>query len=284
MNPLPARRFASRLHGDFAFDDDCTRTPRPSASRSSGARPTRGSSRRWSRSRPTRLPPGSVVDVVDRDGQWVGRGFYNGHSRITLRVLTADPRRGHRRRLLRPQHRPGRRPAPRLARPRRRHRRLPPRPLRGRRPERAGRRSLRRDARAGVLRGRHVPLPRGDPGGAGGALPRTPVLLVRRGARPEAGVVRLPAAGAAAAGGHHRARRRASASRPGSKHKTGFFLDQRDNRQLPGVVLRGQARARPVLQHRRLRRLRQGAAAGPRRWSASTSTSRRWRWPGRTPG
>jgi 23S rRNA (cytosine1962-C5)-methyltransferase len=39
----------------------------------------------------TRLPPGSVVDVLDRDCQWVGRGFYNGHSRIALRVLTADP-------------------------------------------------------------------------------------------------------------------------------------------------------------------------------------------------
>jgi 23S rRNA (cytosine1962-C5)-methyltransferase len=38
-----------------------------------------------------RLPPGSVVDIVDRDGQWVGRGFYNGHSRITLRVLTTQP-------------------------------------------------------------------------------------------------------------------------------------------------------------------------------------------------
>ena len=38
-----------------------------------------------------RLPPGSVVDVHDRDGQWVGRGFYNGHSRIALRLLTADP-------------------------------------------------------------------------------------------------------------------------------------------------------------------------------------------------
>jgi 23S rRNA (cytosine1962-C5)-methyltransferase len=38
----------------------------------------------------TRLPPGSVVDIVDRDGQWVGRGFYNGHSRIALRVLTTD--------------------------------------------------------------------------------------------------------------------------------------------------------------------------------------------------
>ncbi len=39
----------------------------------------------------TRLPNGSVVDVIDRDGQWVGRGLYNGHSRIALRVLTADP-------------------------------------------------------------------------------------------------------------------------------------------------------------------------------------------------
>jgi len=35
--------------------------------------------------------PGSVVDIVDRDGTFAGRGFYNGHSRIALRVLTADP-------------------------------------------------------------------------------------------------------------------------------------------------------------------------------------------------
>jgi 23S rRNA (cytosine1962-C5)-methyltransferase len=40
---------------------------------------------------PTRVPPGSVVDIEDRDGQWVGRGFWNGHSRIALRVLTTDP-------------------------------------------------------------------------------------------------------------------------------------------------------------------------------------------------
>src|ERR1700683_1923245 len=38
-----------------------------------------------------RLPPGSVVDIVDRDGNWAARGFYNGHSRIALRVLTVDP-------------------------------------------------------------------------------------------------------------------------------------------------------------------------------------------------
>jgi 23S rRNA (cytosine1962-C5)-methyltransferase len=38
----------------------------------------------------TRVPNGSVVDVVDRTGAWVGRGLWNGHSRISLRVLTTD--------------------------------------------------------------------------------------------------------------------------------------------------------------------------------------------------
>jgi 23S rRNA (cytosine1962-C5)-methyltransferase len=42
--------------------------------------------------RPDRRPPaGTVVDIRDRSGNWCGRGFYNGHSRISLRVLTADP-------------------------------------------------------------------------------------------------------------------------------------------------------------------------------------------------
>ena len=34
--------------------------------------------------------PGSIVDIVDATGHWVARGFYNGHSRIALRVLTED--------------------------------------------------------------------------------------------------------------------------------------------------------------------------------------------------
>ena len=38
-----------------------------------------------------RPKPGSIVDILDRDGNFAGRGFYNGHSRISLRVLTADP-------------------------------------------------------------------------------------------------------------------------------------------------------------------------------------------------
>lgn len=39
----------------------------------------------------TRIAPGSVVDIVDRGGGFVGRGFYNGHSRIALRLLTSRP-------------------------------------------------------------------------------------------------------------------------------------------------------------------------------------------------
>ncbi len=38
-----------------------------------------------------RIAPGSVVEIEDRNGTWVGRGFYNGHSRIALRLLTANP-------------------------------------------------------------------------------------------------------------------------------------------------------------------------------------------------
>jgi len=38
-----------------------------------------------------RIPPGTIVEIRDRGGQWVGRGFYNGHSRIALRLLTSNP-------------------------------------------------------------------------------------------------------------------------------------------------------------------------------------------------
>ncbi|NEL40597.1 MAG: class I SAM-dependent rRNA methyltransferase, partial [Xanthomonas perforans] len=34
--------------------------------------------------------PGTIVDVVGVDGEWVGRGFYNGHSRIAVRILETD--------------------------------------------------------------------------------------------------------------------------------------------------------------------------------------------------
>ncbi|MCL1636019.1 class I SAM-dependent rRNA methyltransferase [Luteimonas sp. SX5] len=42
--------------------------------------------------KPTQRPkPGSLVDVVGVDGEWIGRGFYNGHSRIAVRILETDP-------------------------------------------------------------------------------------------------------------------------------------------------------------------------------------------------
>ncbi|MBD9370355.1 class I SAM-dependent rRNA methyltransferase [Xanthomonas sp. XNM01] len=42
--------------------------------------------------KPAQRPrPGEIVDVVNVDGDWIGRGFYNGHSRIALRILETDP-------------------------------------------------------------------------------------------------------------------------------------------------------------------------------------------------
>jgi len=38
-----------------------------------------------------RPKPGTIVDIVGVDGVWIGRGFYNGHSRIALRILETDP-------------------------------------------------------------------------------------------------------------------------------------------------------------------------------------------------
>ena len=38
-----------------------------------------------------RPKPGSIVDVIGVDGDLIGRGFYNGHSRFALRMLDSDP-------------------------------------------------------------------------------------------------------------------------------------------------------------------------------------------------
>jgi 23S rRNA (cytosine1962-C5)-methyltransferase len=39
----------------------------------------------------TPIDPGTLVDVLDRDGAFVGRAFYNPRSNIALRLLTTDP-------------------------------------------------------------------------------------------------------------------------------------------------------------------------------------------------
>lgn len=42
--------------------------------------------------KPAQKPkPGSLVEVVGVDGEWIGRGFYNGHSRIAVRILETHP-------------------------------------------------------------------------------------------------------------------------------------------------------------------------------------------------
>ncbi|WP_058836087.1 class I SAM-dependent rRNA methyltransferase [Luteimonas abyssi] len=42
--------------------------------------------------KPAQRPkPGAIVDVAGVDGVWIGRGFYNGHSRIAVRILETDP-------------------------------------------------------------------------------------------------------------------------------------------------------------------------------------------------
>lgn len=43
--------------------------------------------------RPADVPPGSLVEVVDREGSFVGRGIYNRKSQIAIRLLTEDPAR-----------------------------------------------------------------------------------------------------------------------------------------------------------------------------------------------
>jgi len=38
-----------------------------------------------------RLPPGTLVRIVDAGGRFLGHGFWNGHARVALRVLATDP-------------------------------------------------------------------------------------------------------------------------------------------------------------------------------------------------
>ncbi|QSX74248.1 class I SAM-dependent rRNA methyltransferase [Lysobacter arenosi] len=42
--------------------------------------------------KPAQKPkPGTIVDVYGVEGDWIGRGFYNGHSRIAVRILETNP-------------------------------------------------------------------------------------------------------------------------------------------------------------------------------------------------
>ena len=229
------------------------------------------------------LPPGSVVDIIDRDGQWVGRGFYNGHSRIALRVLSSQPEEAiddafFSRRLARAIEL--RRDWLELDAVSDAYRLVH---SEGRRPERPGGRSLRLDAGAGVLRGRHVSLPASRSRRlAGSTFPAadstgSPRNTCRSRNRSTAGRPKPPPPNI-----DHRAR---PAFPRRSRQQAQDRLLPRSARQpqAPGLVLRRQARAGPVLQQRRLRGLCQGPGRSRGGRSASTWTSRPSPWPSRTP-
>ena len=173
--------------------------------------------------------PAASSTSIGVEGEWVGRGFYNGHSRIALRILTPIPDEPSTP-TFRPQDRRGGvscaatcckldavTDAYRLVH-------SEGDGLSGLVVDRFGDRWWSSSSR------RHVPPPRMDLRRVARAVPRLPLLLVRRGARAEAGVVRLPRPEppAPAIITEHGVRFRVD---PAGAHKTGFFLDQRDNRQ-----------------------------------------------------
>ena len=210
--------------------------------------------------KPAQRPkPGTIVDVDRRRGRL-------DRPRLLQRPLAHRPahprnrpgRRG-RRRLVRAQDRRGRVAAPRRAQARRGHRRLARRPLRGRRPVRPGRRPLRRPAGGRVLQRRHVPPPRVD---------------LRRAARRSS----RAAASTASPTSTCRSRSPSTSAAPSRVQPAviteyGVQVPRRPGRRAQDRLLRRparqprvavaagrrQARARPVLQHRRLRRVRGGA-------------------------
>ena len=174
------------------------------------------------------------------------------------------------------------RASPRRAEARRRHRRLPPRPLRGRRAERAGRGPLRPTAGDGVLRRRDVPQREAIQAALSTHFPgcRFYWFAEEHVGKQESFDCRSPEPPPPVTITEHGVRFRVA---PGSKHKTGFFLDQRDNRKTLAGFCDGKRGPRPVLQHRRVLRSTPRRSARRRRSSASTSTSRRSRWRSRTP-
>jgi len=90
-SPRYGRGLSTGLHADPAYNVRMT-SPLPTVRLKNAWR----SSHPWIFQKlvekPAQRPrPGEIVEVVDVDGQWIGRGFYNGHSRIAVRILETDP-------------------------------------------------------------------------------------------------------------------------------------------------------------------------------------------------
>ncbi len=186
----------------------------------------------------TRIPPGSVVDVHDITEKWVARGFYNGHSRITIRVLTTKPEEAVDEAFFAKKLAAAvsfRRDTLKLDDVTNAYRLVH---SRSRRSERSHRGPVRRYARGRVLRGRDVQA------AAPRSWTRFARITPRRGfttSRKSTSANRnrsTAARGAATAGRDYRTRAEVPRC-PGSKHKTGFFVDQRDNRNTFSQFCRG---------------------------------------------
>jgi 23S rRNA (cytosine1962-C5)-methyltransferase len=180
--------------------------------------------------KPAQKPkPGAVVDVVGVDGEWIGRGFYNGHSRIALRMVENEPDAlidadWFMRRIGAAVDCAatcwGWTPCP-----------TPGAWCTARATTCPGWwwtatatcwwSSSSRPACSATANGSTTPCASSSPAAAS---------TLRRGARAEAGKLRLPRRHRHRAGDHHRVRHRFRAD-PAGAHKTGFFADQRENRE-----------------------------------------------------
>ncbi|MCK7497802.1 MAG: hypothetical protein MZW92_48900 [Comamonadaceae bacterium] len=171
-------------------------------------------------------------------------------------------------------------------------RRAAPGVRRGRRPARADRRSLRRRSwscssrppasSAGATRSLDALV---DATGCADVFERSDSATCARSKAWRRAAAWLRGARAARTPRHPRARRRASRSTYDAGHKTGFYLDQRDNRELAVRCGTGAPRAARrrgaelLLLHGRLLD-RAGRAAARQACCRSTRRPMRWRWRG----
>jgi 23S rRNA (cytosine1962-C5)-methyltransferase len=218
--------------------------------------------------------PGSVVEIYDREGTWVRRGFYNGHSRITLRVLTERPDEVidddfFRAASAKPSSCAATSSSSTTV-------------TDAYRVVHSEGDDFSRDSWSIVSQTRWSsstsrPACGSSATWCGARSTRVSELdhvLVRRGARRQAGKLRLQRAEPAAAGDDHRTWSEVQASPRGQKHKTGFFCDQRDNRKRLADFPSRQARVLDLCCNSGGFAVYAKALLAPRKWSRSISTSK----------
>ena len=187
---------------------------------------------------------GDVVDLLTDNGKFIARGIFNGHSRIRVRLYTWDNTQALDRDFLarpaRDRHR-----APPATRPRSTRRRRAARVQRSRRAERPGRRPLRRVALDPSHRSGHGRAGSMKSAAAGRAGPsaRHRTCALNEGSRQAEGIKLRDRLHWGANAGRPRCSSSKMASAMASiwreGQKTGFYLDQRDNRRAAAGYFRG---------------------------------------------